>query len=230
MNFKTEDSFRIRGEAITRLETFFDAAFAFSVTMLVISVGSIPETYDELIMAMKKVPSFALSFAGITWIWLGHRKWSRWYGLEDSLSILLTLFLIFSMLVYVYPLRLIFSAMFSWITSNWLPSEFRLTENFQLTDLFVLYGVGFFVICGTLALHFRHALTRRKILELSQIEIIKTKGEIAHWSVAAITGIISALFAIVMPENIAVYAAFAYSTMAFTMPLIAIWYGKKLNG
>ncbi|MEZ5082892.1 MAG: TMEM175 family protein [Bacteroidales bacterium] len=146
MSKHPDRQFRIRGAATTRLETFFDAAFAFSITMLVISVGTIPENYSELILAIKKVPAFAASFAGITWFWMGHRKWSRWFGLEDNMSIFLTLILIFFMLIYIYPLRLIFSAMFSWFTSGWLPSEFTLAQQFELTDLFVFYGLGFFIM------------------------------------------------------------------------------------
>lgn len=229
MNYKIENDFRIRGESITRLETFFDAAFAFSITMLVISVGSIPENYADLVLAIKKVPSFALSFAGITWIWMGHRRWSKWFGLEDGPSIIITLSLIFVMLVYIYPLRLIFSAMLSWITGNWLPSEFLLTENFQLTDLFVFYGVGFFALCGLLAMLFKHALLKKQALGLSPLEMLKTRSEYIQWSVAAFTGLFSAIFALVMPLSLAVFAAFAYSTLAISMPILSIMYGRKIK-
>ena len=47
--------FRLRGTEMTRLETFSDAAFAFAITMLVISVGKIPSNYQELILALKCV-------------------------------------------------------------------------------------------------------------------------------------------------------------------------------
>jgi hypothetical protein len=55
--------FRLRGMDMTRLETFCDAAFAFATTLLVISVGTIPESYEELILALKGVPSFAVMAA-----------------------------------------------------------------------------------------------------------------------------------------------------------------------
>jgi len=113
-----QDGFRLRGLNTTRLETFLDAAFAFAVTMLVISISNIPENYNELITALKGIPSFLASFAAILVFWTGHRRWSRRYGLEDSAALIISLSLIFILLVYVYPLRLIFSAMFSWITSG----------------------------------------------------------------------------------------------------------------
>jgi hypothetical protein len=48
-----KSGFRLRGIETTRMDTFIDAAFAFAVTMLVISVGDIPNNYDELIIALK---------------------------------------------------------------------------------------------------------------------------------------------------------------------------------
>jgi uncharacterized membrane protein len=42
-----------RGRQTTRLETFVDAAFAFALTMLVISVDAIPQSFDELLQALK---------------------------------------------------------------------------------------------------------------------------------------------------------------------------------
>ncbi|MCB0806773.1 MAG: DUF1211 domain-containing protein [Bacteroidales bacterium] len=221
--------FTIRGAATTRLETFIDAAFAFAITMLVISVGTIPKNYPELILAVKNVPSFALSFAGITWFWLGHRQWSRWFGLEDRKSIILTLILIFVMLVYVYPLRLIFSAMLSWMSANYFPSEFVISEIFELTDLFVFYGIGFFALCGTEAMLYRHAYSKRQQLQLNAYEQIRTQSEIYQWSVASLTGLSSAMFALLMPINMGVFSGFFYSTLAISMPFVSIFFWKKLK-
>ena len=41
--------FRLRGTQMTRMETFCDAAFAFAMTMLVISIDRIPRDYMELV-------------------------------------------------------------------------------------------------------------------------------------------------------------------------------------
>lgn len=49
---------RQRGLQMTRLETFIDAAFAFTVTLLVISSDGIPGSYDELVHALKVAPAF----------------------------------------------------------------------------------------------------------------------------------------------------------------------------
>ena len=54
---------RLRGEAITRLETFVDAAFAFAVTLLVVSFAAMPDTAAELYDALRRLPAF---LAGVT--------------------------------------------------------------------------------------------------------------------------------------------------------------------
>jgi hypothetical protein len=49
--------FRLRGIEMTRLETFIDAAFAFSITMLVIAAQQIPDDIETLLAAFKNVPA-----------------------------------------------------------------------------------------------------------------------------------------------------------------------------
>jgi uncharacterized membrane protein len=107
--------FRLRGLEMTRLETFVDAAFAFATTMLVISQGGVPNTVEQLTMALKDVPAFLASFASIASFWHAHRQWSRRFGLEDGWTVLISLALVFVMLVYVYPLKMVFGALFHWI-------------------------------------------------------------------------------------------------------------------
>jgi uncharacterized membrane protein len=98
--------FCMRGMDMTRLETFVDAAFAFATTMLVISVGTIPGNYQELILALKGVPAFLASFSIVMLFWLSHRQWSQRYGMTDTVSTFLSLGKVFVILVYVYPLKL----------------------------------------------------------------------------------------------------------------------------
>lgn len=59
------DGFLERGASVTRVEAFVDAAFAFAVTLLVISLDSIPSSISSMVEALKGVPAFAASFAQI---------------------------------------------------------------------------------------------------------------------------------------------------------------------
>ena len=81
------DGFRERGGEVTRIEAFVDAAFAFAMSMLVISVGTIPDSIPKLLEALKGTPAFAACFAQLAVFWYAHMKWSRRYGLDDRGSV-----------------------------------------------------------------------------------------------------------------------------------------------
>ncbi|MCB1122989.1 MAG: DUF1211 domain-containing protein, partial [Verrucomicrobiae bacterium] len=141
--------FRLRGESMTRIEVFSDAAFAFAVTMLVISLSGIPGNYEELVEALKGVPAFAASFTQIMIFWAAHRSWSRRLGMDDPISTLITLGLIFVILVYVYPLRLMMTSFFSYISGGYFPSSFVVTSASEIAGLMIIYGLGVFLVAGS---------------------------------------------------------------------------------
>ena len=78
------DGFRMRGESVTRLETFVDAAFAFAVTLLVVSFEAMPSTFAELYDALRRLPAFLAGFAIIALFWHAHHRFSRRFGLEEA--------------------------------------------------------------------------------------------------------------------------------------------------
>jgi len=81
----------IRGDSMTRIETFVDAAFAFAFTMLVISIDQIPTSPPELFELSKDIPAFVFSALTIGAVWLAHANWSRTFGLQDPITIQLSL-------------------------------------------------------------------------------------------------------------------------------------------
>jgi uncharacterized membrane protein len=220
--------FRLRGLEMTRLETFVDAAFAFAITLLIVAVGDVPGDYAELVAALKAAPSFLASFALIMFIWVGHRTWSRRFGLEDPVTTLLSLGLVFVMLVWVFPLRLMASALLSFLTGGFLPSEFRLTGISELPGLFIIYGLGHFLLSGILALlHVRAKAAEG--LGLDAIERLRTDEEICGWLTMAFTGVVSALVAWIAPPRIGIWAGFVYTTLAVSMPWIAVHHERKVK-
>lgn len=218
---------RLRGRDMTRLETFCDAAFAFATTLLVISSDGIPRGLDELLRALKGAPAFAASFAIIASSWVSHRRWSRRYGLEDGASTLISLGLIFVMLVYVYPLKMVMEAFFSWATVGWLPSRFTLGSTEELRGLFIVYGIGGLAQTGMFALLNVRAAASADALGLDAVERLRTREEIVSFSVMAVTCLASTIWAATLPLSIAVYAGFAYPTLSITMPLVATIHARK---
>jgi uncharacterized membrane protein len=114
-----QDGFRLRGESISRLETFVDAAFAFAVTMMVISIGSVPQSTPELLAALHKAPTMAVCFLVMMIFWSGHNRWSRRYGLDTARTTWLSMLLVLGVLVWVYPQRIVMSSALSCRTCSW---------------------------------------------------------------------------------------------------------------
>ena len=131
-----------RGREVTRIEAFVDAAFAFAVTLLVISFNALPDSVGALVEALKGVPAFAASFSLLAMLWWQHADWSRRYGLDDGRSVLLSLLLVFLVLVYVFPLRIIFTAFFGWVTNGWLPLGVTIRGARDLQLLFLSYAIA----------------------------------------------------------------------------------------
>lgn len=224
-----QDGVRQRGVAITRLETFCDAAFAFAVTLLVIGGGSIPKSYADLILALKGVPAFAASFTIIAWLWWSHRTWSRRYGLEDSLTTLISLLFVFVMLIYVYPLKMVFSAFAGWVSGGWLPTEFVLASRRDMLGIFAVYGTGFAAQTGILALLHLRVLRVGATLGLNEVERLRTRQGVAQNLVLGATGLTSAAWAVAFPDQVAMFAGFVYATLPLTMPFSAVVYARKIK-
>src|SRR5256885_16590980 len=96
--------FRLRGIAMTRLETFIDAAFAFAISMLVISAQQIPDNIEALLAAFKNVPTFICSIAVLGIFWRGHWFLGRRYGLGVRVPILISVVLDVTSMIFIYPL------------------------------------------------------------------------------------------------------------------------------
>lgn len=222
-----KNRFRLRGIETTRLHTFMDAAFAFAITMLVISIGEIPKDYSELIISLKEIPAFLCSFFIIMIFWLNHRSWSRRYGLEDNITIFLSISLIFILLVFLYPLRLMFSSLFTWLSNGWFPSSFVLHTRTELIGLFAIYGVGLFAISGIISLLYFRSYLKRISLQLNEFEIHNTKLEVLSLSLVSITGLTAAVLALLLPENIALLSGFVYVSIPINIALINHFYKKQ---
>ena len=224
------DGFRERGSDVTRIEAFVDAAFAFALTMLVISVGTIPDTIPKLVDALKGTPAFAASFAQVAVFWYAHMTWSRRYGLDDRASIVLSLVLVFLVMVYIYPLKYMFASFFGWITNGWLPMVSLHMTMDDLRTMFVIYGVVFATMVSVIGLLYLQAWRQRDALELSLDERVKTVEQIATGWVSAGIATLSILVACILPEQTPKWLAglpgMMYALMSLNGPIPA-WAGRR---
>ena len=218
------DGFRQRGENMTRLETFTDAAFAFSVTLLVVGGGdSIPSNFDEMIIAMKQVPAFAASFANIMLFWHAHHVWSRRFGLENAGSIFLSLLLVFVVLVYVYPLKAIYSGAIEFFSGGYFPTYFSIDSVEDLRTMFVIFGAGYASMSAVIALLNRHALRHWDVLLLNELERFDTRTLQRWWMICTAVPLVSIALALTLPDGVVFIAGMFYGVFGILAP----WYSMR---
>ena len=196
------DVLQVRRHQPTRLEGFVDAAFAFSLTLVVISIGHIPESVPEMLLALRGIPAFAACFLLIARMWNSHRNWGRYYGIEDATGLVLSLLLVFLVMLYVYPLRLLFSLLFAGASGGWMGDhDFTLRTLDELRAAYIVYGVGFAAIALVFAFLYGHALRLRDSIGLAAEEVLATRMHMTMWIYTGSIATVSALLAAFLPAK-----------------------------
>ena len=207
--------FRLRGMEMTRLETFIDSAFAFAISMLVIAAQQIPDNIQALLAAFKNVPTFICSIAVLGIYWRGHWLWSRRYGLEDGVSILISWMMIVTMLIFIYPLKAIFGAMWNFLSNGQVGQPFSLhTTESQARTIFAIYALGLIAISAEILLLNLRAWQLREPLRLNARERLMTHGELTGWSIPVSVGIVSLIFSFTLPIEQIAWCGWVYFLMA----------------
>lgn len=189
--------------ATSRLDNFVDAAFAFALTLLVIAGGDGALDYPSLLDAMRRIPVFAAGFALIGLFWFAHVSWRRAGGRNDGVSVILSLALVFTVLVYVYPMRLMVFAFVELMAG-------RYAFDFSPTGLFTIYGLGFGTMAALVAGLFARGRSRGDIGErYVNVPLI--------WSVIAASGFASALLAQI--PGLGYFAPWTYWLLPVAVPL-----------
>ena len=211
--------FLLRGIDMTRLETFIDAAFAFAITMLVIAAQQIPDDIQTLLAAFKNVPAFVASIVVLGIFWRGHWLWSRRYGLEDGISIFISWAMIVTILIYMYPLKAIFSSMWFLLSSGRVGHTLGAHSESQVRSLFAVFALGFTAIALEVVLLNLRAWQLRKPLRLNTQEKLITLYEVTGWSVPVGVGIISFVLALILPREQIAWSGWVYFSMVILVPL-----------
>lgn len=224
------NGFRQRGHQVTRLETFVDAAFAFSLTMLVIMHGQLPDTIDELRMGLRRVPTFAACFVLLMVFWAAHNRWSRRFGLDDARSTVLSLALVLVVMVYVYPLRMVISSALHAMTGGWVPSELGIDTtrgiallNRDLQTAFMVYAVGFGLLSWLIWQLNAHALRRADALGLSEHERYETRTDLGLHVILAASAAISLVLSLLA-------LAWPWATLRGLVMTLPVWVYAALSG
>jgi|GEM_PF-136994 len=219
----------MRGESMTRIETFVDAAFAFAFTMLVISIDEIPQSPPELFALSRDIPAFILSAAIIGSVWLAHATWSRTFGLQDNVTIALSLGLVMLVLIFVYPIKLMVQATVIYLSQGSLGTDLFLNPGWAdnaVAGLFVYFAIGFIALSLLLICLYRNSLKHREALCLNKEEVRFCHRHMIAWAMVGATALASCLIALIASEEAISLAGFVYSSLWLLIPLGHRLYAK----
>lgn len=176
-----------------RLDAFVDAAFAFAVSLLIIGGTEPLQSFDDLATALARIPAFVFGFALIALFWLAHRTWSNLTPVRTGWTTFLSLAVVFAVLVFVFPLRLLTETATHYVSGGVLPGGRLMSSLADLRWTYVIYGVAFAVLSGLNAALFAHAA--RALRGGDAVAYRNARQWTGTWGVATATGLLSALIA-----------------------------------
>jgi|SRR5215831_1364408 len=189
------DGFRMRGREVTRLESFSDAVFGFALTLLVVTL-EVPKSFADLLATLRGFPTFAVCFAMLASIWNTHYRFCRRYGLDDGATRFLTCILLFIVLLYVYPLKFLFTLGMNDLLFGRVAIA-PVVSRAEAVALLAIYSFGFAGVYFAFALLYFHAWRSRARLELSELEQFDTRYLIVRLFSVAIFALCVASLALV---------------------------------
>jgi uncharacterized membrane protein len=208
-----------RDYEIQRIETFSDGVFAFAVTLLIVSL-QVPQNFDELLTNMRGFFAFGISFAVLVSIWTEQHKFFRNYGLDDGWTIALNGALLFIVLFYTYPLKFLFTLLFSNQIYGPHKSPLTITAQ-QMPTLMAIYALGFIAIYSLFFLMYFRANRKSVQLGFTPTEKFDCRSGIYKIAIMVTTGFCALMFAILVPYNYAGRTGLIY---LLTSPAMAIFY------
>jgi hypothetical protein len=201
-----------RKHKISRLEEFSDAVFGFALTLLVIT-SSVPRSYQQLTELIQGIPAFACCFALLVWIWYEHDAFFERYPLQDGATIVLNSALLFTVLLYIYPLKFMFDSFMAEVFGLGTSANLVRMSLDELAKASTLYGLGFFLLMGLFALMYLNAHRRRDVLGLTVLEAFDARSLAGHQLVSAGVGLFAMLFALVGPRELAFLSPSSFALM-----------------
>ena len=204
-----KDGFRLRGTGMSRVDGFSDVVFGFALTLIVVSL-EVPRTYAEFHDVMIGFFPFFVCFVFFFMIWWAHFRFFRRYGLHDIGTIFINMALLFTTLLYAYPMKFLFTIAIRHV------DEKVFTSAGQIRELMTIYSLGFAAVYACVVALYWNALRQKRELDLNPLEVTLTKVYIWDDVGTVLVGLLVCLGAQVLP-------AASSSKAAFLFFLIGVW-------
>ncbi len=218
---------RWRSREVLRIEALSDAVFAFSITLLIVSL-EVPGSFNELLKILKGFFAFAVSFTLLFQIWYSQFKYFRRYGMQDFYITMLNGALLFVVLFYMYPLKFLFSLIIPGGMEE-APGDKIIITTDQIPQLMIIYGAGFVVINMIFILLYIYAIKKKSELELTEREVFQTKTQIYKFVLLTLIGVFSIGYAVAVDPEKSGSAGWFYALIGPTLWIYFYIRGKTAN-
>ena len=214
-------------EMARRLDAFVDAAFAFAVALLVAGGGDPPTTLGEMQMMLLSAPAYGASFALIVLFWLSYRDLGRLWPLRDGLSTALNLGVVFVILLYVFPLRLMMQSALHALSGGILPGGDLIQRTEDLRFLYVAYGAGCLSLSLLFAALYRHHLKQGVA---GPIQAVSARIWIQNWMILSGASLTSIVVALTAPDAIAPWAGgVVYMSVPALIGISSVFHARAMS-
>ena len=215
-----------QGFALHRVEGFSDAVFAFAVTLLVVSL-EVPKSAHELLQTMHGFVAFGVCFVLLISVWAEHSRFFRHYPLTDGITVSLNMLLLFVVLLYVYPMKFLFSLIADQLFWTVSPEAVRSAE--EIRRLMVTYGLGVIAVNAVFFMMHWRARSKRVVLQLDPQSLVELKGALLRNAFTGGVGLLSVLIA-AMTQDTGMVSGMVYFLLWPLHHVCGAYIGKQVRG
>ena len=135
--------------------------------------------------------------------------------------------MIVTMLIYIYPLKAIFSSMWFLVSGGRVGHVLGAQSESQVRALFAVFALGFTAIALEMVLLDLRAWQLREPLRLNAREQALTFHDVAGWSIPVGVGLVSLVLALCLPREQIEWSSWIYFSMAILVPLQKAYFKRK---
>jgi len=135
-----------------------------------------------------------------------------------------------TILIFIYPLKAIFGAMWYMLSNGEVGHRFSLhTTEAQARTIFAVYALGLIAISAEILLLYLRAWQLREPLRLNARERLMTRGELTGWSIPVGVGLVSLILALTLPAEQIQWSGWVYFLMAIILRVHWFWHRRRLK-